>query len=422
MTDPSRTLYERSEDDQFMESARAQADITLPVPPLTFDDHVWDVSDESAPRAARERNSGPYTSSVTPEIRNIALSFPGPLAADIDEATSALTRFDTHATSTLGEGELAPMSAILLRTESTSSSNIEQITTGARQLALAELGESGSENANLVIGNVRAMEAALTLADDLSVENILNMHAQLLAHEPQWAGRYRDGLVWVGGEKYGPRLATHVAPQRELVPAAMEDLVAFLARSDIPTLAQAAIAHAQFETIHPFSDGNGRAGRALVHAVYRAHGVVARMTVPVSAGLLRDTDAYFTALTSYRRGDASAIVSQFAAASRFAAARGTRLVDDLARESRTSLDKIADTRSDAAARRVVPLLIGQPVVTAAFVQKRLDLTERSTFRALETLVSRGVLEERQGRSRGRVYAHPGVLSVLDEFAADIRRA
>jgi len=392
------------------------------VPPLTFEDHTWNVTDEGASRAARERNSGPYQSAITPEIRELAFVFPGDLAADIDEAVVALTRFDTHATSILGEGEVAPMSAILLRTESTSSSNIEQITAGARQLALAELGESGSENANLVVGNVRAMEAALALADDLSVENILNMHGELLAHEPQWAGRYRDGLVWVGGEKYGPRLATHVAPQRSLIPAAMDDLVAFLARTDIPTVAQAAIAHAQFETIHPFSDGNGRAGRALVHAVYRANGVVARMTAPVSAGLLRDTEAYFAALTSYRRGDAAAIVGQFAAASRYAAARGTRLVDDLARESRESLDRIADTRSDAAARRVVPLLIGRPVVTSAYVQERLDLTERSTFRALDTLVGRGVLEERQGRSRSRVYAHPGILSVLDEFAADIRRA
>lgn len=425
MTDQLRSSSRRSADEPVAEHARAGADTPrepeLPVPPLTFEDHIWDVRDEGASRAARERNSGPYRSAVVPEIRHLTLSFPGPLAADIDEAVVALTRFDTHATSTLGEGELAPMSAILLRTESTSSSNIEQITAGARQLALAELGESGSENANLVVGNVRAMEAALALAHDLSVENILTMHAALLAHEPRWAGRYREDLVWVGGEKWGPRLATHVAPQRSLVPAAMDDLVAFLARTDMPTIAQAAIAHAQFETIHPFSDGNGRAGRALVHAVYRAHGVVARMTVPVSAGLLRDPDAYFAALISYRRGDASAIVRQFAAASRFAAARGTRLVDDLALESHKSLERIADTRTDAAARRVIPLLIGQPVVTSAFVQQSLSLTERSTFRALDTLVARGVLEERQGRSRGRVYAHPGVLSVLDAFAADIRR-
>jgi Fic family protein len=313
------------------------------------------------------------------------------------------------------------MAAVLLRTESTSSSNIEQITAGARQIALAELGESGSVNANLVVANVHAMEAALELADDLTVDNILRMHAQLLAHEPQWAGRFRDGLVWVGGEQLGPRSATHVAPQRELVPAAMDDLAAFLTREDLPAVAQAAIAHAQFETIHPFSDGNGRAGRALVHAVLRAKGVVTRATAPVSAGLLRSTDAYFAALTSYRRGNAAAIIGQFAGASRFAAARGRRLVDDLAQQTHVSNAAIADTRADATARRVIPLLVGQPVVTAGYVQAQLDLTERASFRAIDTLVARGVLEERQGRSRARVYAHPGILAVLDAFAADIRR-
>lgn len=393
----------------------------LPVPALDYEDHVWSVADPGASRAARERNDGPYQSALVPEIHDLDVDFPTSLAADINEAAVALARFDAHATAILGEGELAPMSAILLRTESISSSNIEQITAGARQLALAELGESRSGNANLIIGNVRAMEAALALADDLSLDNILGMHAQLLAHEPQWAGQLRDGLVWVGGDRYGPRRASHVAPQAALVPAAMDDLVAYLARTDVPTVAHAAIAHAQFETIHPFSDGNGRAGRALVHAIYRGAGIVTRMTAPVSAGLLRDTDSYFAALTAYRAGDAAPIIREFAAASRYAAARGTRLVDDLANEARESMKLLEKTRSDAAARRIVPLLIGQPVVTAAYIQEHLGQSDRAAFRAIDTLVSHGVLQERAGAARGRVYAHRGMLEILEVFAASARR-
>ncbi|GMA91409.1 Fic family protein [Homoserinibacter gongjuensis] len=391
------------------------------VAPLTFDDHVWNVTDEGASRAERERESGPYRSAVTPELSDLELVLPGAIAANIGEATVALAKFDVYATTILGAGELAPMSAILLRTESASSSNIEQITAGAQQIALAEIGESGSENANLVVGNVRAMEAALELADDLSVDSILRMHARLLAHEPQWAGRYRDGLVWVGGDKLGPRRATHVAPQRELVVDAMTDLVQFMARNDLPPLAQAAIAHAQFETIHPFADGNGRTGRALVHAILRGKEVVTRATAPVSAGLLRNTGDYFAALTAYREGNASPIIAQFADASRFAAARGRRLVDDLAQQTRESEERIVDIRADAAARRVIPLLVGQPVVNVAYIQKRLDLNERAAFRAIDALVTRGILVERAGRSRNRVYAHRGILGVLDSFAADIRR-
>lgn len=402
--------------------SQAASSPIVPVPPLTFEDHVWEVGDESASRAQRERNNGPYRSAVTPPIARWALTLSGPLAAEVDDATAALARFDTYATTALGPGELAPMASILLRTESTSSSNIEQITAGARQVALAEIGESGSENANLIVANVHAMEAALELADNLSVDGILQMHARLLAREPRWAGRYRDGLVWVGGEKFGPRGATHVAPQRELVEAAMEDLLEFLARTDLPAVAHAAIAHAQFETIHPFADGNGRTGRALVHAILRAQSTVTRSTAPVSAGLLRDTDAYFAALTSYRRGDGHAIIEQFAGAARYAAARGRRLVDDLVAQIRESESKLTGIRSDAAARRVVPALVGQPVINAQFLQELLGLPERAAFRAIDTLVERGVLEERTGRNRHRVFQHSGILDVLDGFAADIRRS
>jgi Fic family protein len=394
---------------------------TVPVTPLGYRDDVWIVDDDGASKAQRERESGPYRSPVVTPIVDIGLSLPGDLAADVDEATQALTRFDAYATSLLGEGELAPMAAILLRTESTSSSNIEQITAGAKQIALAELGESGSENANLVVSNVHAMEAAIQLADDIGEDNLLHMHAQLLTEQPSLAGRYREGLVWVGGSKYGPRGATHVGPPAVGVPAAMRDLYTFVKRNDLPPLVLAAIAHAQLETIHPFADGNGRIGRALVHAILRRTGTVQRATAPVSAGLLRDTDRYFGALTSFRAGDARPIIERFSEASRFAAVRGSQLVDDLHAQTREARELLRAVRSDAAAHRVIPLLVGQPVINVTFIQKHLDLDARSAFRAIETLVREGVLVERTGRSRNRVFQHNGMIQVLDDFAADIRR-
>ncbi|WP_242503991.1 Fic/DOC family N-terminal domain-containing protein [Promicromonospora panici] len=90
------------------------------------------------------------------------------------------------------------MSSILLRTESTSSSQIENLTVGAVQLALAELDQSNSDNAMVVMANVRAMEAALALADKLDEDAILAMQAELLSRQRGWeehAGNYRKGLV-----------------------------------------------------------------------------------------------------------------------------------------------------------------------------------------------------------------------------------
>ncbi|MCW4467333.1 Fic family protein [Glutamicibacter sp. MNS18] len=92
----------------------------------------------------------------------------------------------------------------------------------------------------------------------------------------------------------------------------MTDLVGFMQRDDIPALTQAAIAHAQFETIHPFPDGNGRTGRALVGPILRNKGITEKVIIPVSSGLLTDTKAYFDALGSYREGDIEPIVEMFA--------------------------------------------------------------------------------------------------------------
>jgi len=115
------------------------------------------------------------------------------------------------------------------------------------------------------------------------------------AHWPDIAGRWREQQVWIGGSRFGPHEADFIPPHHDRVPAAMADLAAFMARPDLPVLTQAAIAHAQFETIHPFPDGNGRVGRALVHSLLKAGGLARSVTVPVSAGLLGDTGTYFAA-------------------------------------------------------------------------------------------------------------------------------
>ncbi|GAA1451037.1 Fic family protein [Nesterenkonia lacusekhoensis] len=192
------------------------------------------------------------------------------------------------------------MSAILLRTESASSSQIENLTAGARQLALAELEESRSNSARVVIGNVHAMEAALHLADRLDEDALLTMQRILVQEQPQsenYAGRYRNSLVWVGISGVSPIGASHISPQAEHIAPAMDDLIRFIRRADMPVLLQAALAHAQFETIHPFEDGNGRTGRALVHAMLKGKGLVTSTTAPplcrpaeADAELLRRAD------------------------------------------------------------------------------------------------------------------------------------
>lgn len=378
-------------------------------------------------RAEVERQTGPYSAAVAASIAGWTPSISSADSADVEDATRQLVSFDEHAQRVLGADNpaLGPMTAILLRTESASSSQIEQLTTSAKQLALAEIDEGDKANAVTVVGNVRAMEAALQLADEISQESILAMHEALMIHQrgfaPIDAGRFRLEQVWIGAGDAGPRVAEFVAPHHDRIPGAIEDLVEFIGRQDIPVLIQVAVAHAQFETIHPFPDGNGRTGRALAQSILRNKGLVASTAVPISAGLLVDVDRYFTALGAFRDGDAGPIVREFARASRFAAVSGTKLVDDLVAQLDASRAKMQGLRADAAAWKVLPALVGQPAVNTAYLVEILGLGEMAALRAVDALTERGVLTETTGKARGRVWQHRGIFDVLDAYAADLRR-
>ena len=112
-------------------------------------------------------------------------------------------------------------------------------------------------------------------------------HRTLMADEPERVkpGRFREGQNWIGGRRNNPSDARYVPPPEDHVPALMSDLIDFIDRDDLPAIAQAAITHAQFETIHPFVDGNGRVGRCLIHVVLRRRDVARSFVPPISVVL-----------------------------------------------------------------------------------------------------------------------------------------
>ena len=363
-------------------------------------------------RTLRRRHAGPYQAAVTPAIAELDAILPSAAIAVADEASTEIARFDTE----MG-AEIAPFAAILLRSESASSSKIENLTSGARAIALAELGSDDRHNASEIVANVHAMQAAIDLADRLDEHAVLAMHAALLQRShPDEAGSWRTEQVWVGGSDFGPHGAVFVPPHHERVPDAMRDLMLFVRRDDLPVLAHAALAHAQFETIHPFVDGNGRTGRALVHSMLRARGLTRNVTVPVSAGLLTDTDAYFAALMAYRRGDAAWIVALIAEASFTAIANGRQLVAEL-RRVRQRWNEVIKARHDASAWALADLMLRQPVVDAELVQRVLEVTSANAHRAIRQLADAGVISEFSGRRRDRMWQAREVLVALDDFAA-----
>lgn len=369
---------------------------------------------------------GPYEAAVPVAIAESTLQVESGLQAEAEDAVREITRFDAEVTAiaarrAVRQGddpatELAPLASVMLRTESASSSEIEGVTAGARALALAAIEARAGHNAQLVTANVTAMKRAVELADAISIDTILAAHQALLDHHAHASpGQLSGQQVWIGSTALSPHTASFVPPHHSRVPAALDDLIAFVHRVDLPVLVQVAIAHAQFETIHPFNDGNGRTGRTLVHAMLRHSGVTRTLTVPVSAGLLTDTAAYFQALTDYREGYVETIIGQFINASFRAISNGRVLVDDLEQIYREWSEKLP-ARHGSAARRLLPYLLNQPAVNVAHVEAVTGVALSAAQRAVEQLEDSEILKRTSGNQRNRVWIAQDVIDALDAFA------
>lgn len=384
---------------------------------LTYETLTWEAPVEAgyglADLRAAQRQAGKYDAAIPASIAELAVTLPAAVLVDAEEASNEITRFDAE----LGD-EIAPFSSVLLRSESAASSNIENLTASARAIAEAEaLGDTSRRNATLIVSNTEAMKAAVALADHLDEHAILAMHAALMRdNDPASAGRWRTEQVWIGGGNFGPRGAEYIAPHHTRVPDTIADLIDFTRRTDVPALPQIAIAHAQFETIHPFTDGNGRTGRALIQAMLRQKRLTRQITVPVSAGLLTDTDGYFDALGAYRQGDIAPIVARLSEASLLAVANGRQLVAEL-RSIRVEWNSRIAARRDSAVHRVADLLIKHPVLNARFLQRELGIRTGNARRYIDPLAEAGIIVEFTDRARNRAWRAPEVLSALDSFAA-----
>lgn len=328
-----------------------------------------------------------------------------------DAATSELTRFDAE----LGH-KVASFAPVLLRSESASSSQIENLTASARAIYSAELGLKKSRNAELIAANTHAMTAALQLADNISSDSILQMHSVLMANQSiHKAGQWRDEPVWIGTRSDTPVGADFVAPHDSRVPELVDDVVNFAARLDVQALVSVAVSHAQFETIHPFTDGNGRTGRALAQSILRYRGVTRNVAIPVSAGLLADIEGYHNALIAYRSGDVSPIVRAFANAALRAVSNTRQLVEKI-ETIQSSWNTKLTARKSSNAWRMLEVIAQRPVIDSATAARELGGAQPNVYPPLRALVEAGILKSKAEHQLGPFWSSDEILNAIDEFA------
>lgn len=377
-------------------------------PPLTYTEQVWTHRDPLASRRSQRKNRGIFQVPQVPHISAIPVNLSPAVLTRATEASDAMTRFDQEQSSFAH----FPFATVLLRGESATSSQIENLTANARKLSLAALGASVGGNAELVARNVRAMKAAIDVAHELSLDALLTMHEELTTGVQDDAGELRKEWVWIGGES--PVTATYVAPAWEDVPDLLEDLVAFLGRRDLDPTVQAALAHAQFETIHPFTDGNGRIGRALISSLLRARGVTQHVVVPLSSGLLYDLEGYVSALEAYRRGEIEPIVLCFVEAIESSLANTRLLAQDIEQFYEQIL--ASRPRVTEAVRQVARFCCSEPAFTAGMLEEHAGVAKSTAYRIIESLVETGILRREQKVRGQNAWSAPALTGALDAFA------
>jgi Fic family protein len=320
----------------------------------------------------------------------------------------------------------------LLRAEAVASSRIEGLEVGGRRLLKAQaalgLGDDPSDvTAAEVLNNIKAMQwavDALSDADAISVEHLLAIHERLLAGTrlERHAGTLREEQNWIGGSSYNPCSAAFVPPPPDRVRALLEDLCAFCNDDALPGIVQAAIAHAQFETIHPFADGNGRTGRALIHVILRRRGLAPVVVPPVSLVLATWSQDYINGLTATRSFEASdapdtvrgidSWVGLFAVATTRAVADAEVYEARVAEVQTLWRRRLGHVRADSAVDRLINALPGAPVMTVRTAAALIGRSVQAVNQAIPRLVEAGVLSQTTIGRRNRAFE---ALELIDAF-------
>jgi Fic family protein len=357
------------------------------------------------------------------------LRLDGEVASEVAQAETAIASLDRSAVALTNLDALA---RILLRAEAVASSRIEGLSVGARKLlradAAREQGDpSHDPTVSEVLNNIDAATYALGTTGPVTPGLLLEVHSRLLGGtlQAKHAGRWRTEQNWLGGSDYNPCAAEFVPPPWERVEGLIDDLCQFLAGAQLPTVALAAVAHAQFETIHPFADVNGRTGRVLISTILQRFGLAERVIPPVSLVLATLSREYVGGLTTYRHAAKPGSPEAHDALNEWVgwfARVCLRAVEDAKAFEQTVSEIQAKWRKAAAPVRrnsatdlLLDRLPGTPIIGGRAAAKLLGRSFPAANQAIQNLVSAGVLRQVTIGRRNRAYEAPAIIDAFTDL-------
>ena len=390
--------------------------------------HFWQPDGGGMNKA--ERMGGSYHPYLPDTLADYELLLNPSCASAVANAQGALARLELSGSRI----DTEPLARMMLRAEAVSSSRIEGLEMPAGRLLEYEeldrlgVGHRPDGTEAQILGNLHTLVEGLARAAEgspLTVEEVCELNRVLLAGTrlADQGGVIRAGQNWIGGNRINPVGAAYVPPPPEAVRALMEDLVAFVNRSELPPIAIAAIAHAQLETIHPFADGNGRAGRALVHLILKKAGATRVTVPPISLLLAADRERYIANLGAFRfEGDDEVArreamngwVEYFArmtceACDRSSAFERTLFAIKEGWRAKTSF------REGSAGAQLLDILLGTPVISIKTTQELTGRSYPAARSAVGELVAAGILKQNAKNRKSGIYVAADVVEAFSAY-------
>ena len=347
-----------------------------------------------------------YSSAVIEDLSNITILLSESAQRLLLESIESLSRLDGYI-----KDKLASFPMLLLRTEALSSSQIEHYSASNRNVALAQINRKQSTEAMIIKSNLDTLISGISANKDLDLKSIIDLNKLLLNNE---SVDIRKRINWIGTPNSLPQEASYVPPHPDHLELYMNQFISFCKRNDIHPLIQAAFAHAYFEIIHPFEDGNGRVGRILIQLILKEKLFLEHLYMPFSVGIVKDRKRYVNALDEFKLGNIEPIIIVLLENALGLVPKVYHALEQLLALKQSWRDKL-NIRQDALAWKMLDDFIIQPVFDVKYIKEKHHANDQAVRNNLEELIKVGIISPIGNNKRDVAYESKEVLDFLDQF-------
>ncbi len=361
-------------------------------------------------RKKRDLLELPYDSAVIEDLSSIDIKLSDEPNALFLETVEVLSKLDGYI-----KDKLLSFPMLLLRTEALSSSQIEHYHSSNRNVALAQLNKKHTKEAMIIKSNLEALIKSVSCKKSIDLDFIIEILRNLLDNEESnHPLEIRKVVNWIGTSTQFPHEADYVPPHPDYLETYLGQFIKFINRKDLHPLIVAAFAHAYFEVIHPFTDGNGRVGRILIQVILSKSLFLENAYLPFSVGLVKNTDQYIQSLNAFKDGNYEDILSLLLKSALDIVPKVYKALDEMLTLKLSWQSKL-HARKDALVWKMLDDLISQPVIDVEYIKNKHQANDQSVRNNIELLIKSGIISQMGNNKRDVTYECKEVLAIIDNF-------